>query len=180
MKTSKLFFFLLCVTMVFACRNQSTSDVVIEVKPPQNTEAIDREDIVDADTVFDKVNRIIKEEMAKKKLQFNIVKQEGAATSDSLIVHEYVFPTGSYSEFLVNTRVYYSDSSAKEEMIDLKRAKKRMIKSGELVKIAFYYFRIDNKIYSFFSSADIDHIRQTIYDRIIKEMNMKEEDIEQL
>jgi hypothetical protein len=132
------------------------------------------------DTILDMINRITKEEMAARNLKFDVLKRDDAAISDSSVVYDYVFPNDSYTKFILNIHTYDSESAAESEMVDLKRIKRRMIKNDELVKISHYYFRIGNDVYSFFCTANIDHIRHKIYNRIIKKMNIKEEDIEQL
>lgn len=123
------------------------------------------------DTVLVKIQQIVDEELKARNLHFKA--KEKQVENDTTTIYSYVFEKDNYTTFSFFVNVFGSERLAQQEIANLNAAWEE-VKNESF--ITFIYLRINNKIYQFRSTANIEHIESKIIRRIMKEWNIKEED----
>jgi hypothetical protein len=160
---------LFCLLVAFSCKQNKPQPDIQPAAAQQPIVAAPAVPLVD--TVLVKIQQIVDEELKARNLHFQA--KEKQAKNDTTSTYSYAFEKDNYTTFLFIVTVFDSERLAQQEIADLNAAWEE-VKSESFVMWTF--LRINNKVYQFHSTANIEHIEGKIIRRIKKEWNIKEED----
>ena len=155
--------------IVSSCKNKPTTD-----NNPETDLSVQMEDTIDnslpvPDSTLIRINQIIAEELTARKLEYTF----DETTDTTTICYNYdVYVDRKGTGISLTIQTFNSQQSAKQKIRNIQEIKEK----EKPFKVTFRYFRINNKLYSLSSTADVEHIQIKIYSRAIEEMQIKEED----
>ena len=184
MKTQFHSILILCLLTICSCQqNKPTTAENTETDLSVQTEDTIAVSPVVIDSTLIRINEIIAEEFSAKNLKYEITEKRDTTTENYSYIVDDHFKNG-YTRITLTIETFDSEQSAKQRLTEIQKLYDESVflgidtKPDDVIrnKIATTYFRLNNKLYSFSSSANISHIESKIYNRIIKEMQIKEED----
>ena len=157
--------------IVGSCKNKPTTN-----NSETNLSVLIEDTIIQlstADSTLIWINQIIGEELAARNLkEYTIIENNDSITEN----YRYAFNNDNYTGFRLTIQTFDSEQLAKQDVRKKQKIHEESVNNEEFVKIAEKYLRINNKLYSLSSTANIEHIEHKIRVRIIEEMQIKEED----
>ena len=167
MKKTFIIFSLFALIIGGCKQNKPTTAENMETDLFVQTEDIIAASPVVIDSTLIRINEIIAEEFSAKNLKYEITEKGDTTTKN----YSYTFNGDNYTLFRLTIETFYSVQSAQQQIEEWQK-----MREEEPIKLSFSYFRINNKLYSFFSTANIYHIESKIRKRIIMEKQIKEKD----
>ena len=183
MKKTFIIFSLFALIAVGCKQNKPTTAENTETDFSVQTEDTTAVSLVVIDSTLIRINEIIAEEFSAKDLKYEITEKHDTTTENYTYTVDDWYKNG-YTRIELTIETFASEQSAKQRLTEIQKMYDESVflgidtKPDDVIrnKIATKYFRINDKLYSFYSSANIGHIDSKIYKRIINEKQIKEED----
>jgi hypothetical protein len=183
MKTHFYLTLLLCLLLGSCKQNKPTTANNTETDLSVQTQDTIAVSPLVIDSTLLRINEMIAEEFAAKNLKYAITEKHDTTTENYSYIVDDWYKNG-YTRIELTIETFNSTLSAKQKLTDIQKMYEESVDIGidtkpdDIIrnKIMASYFRINNKLYSFYSSANIGHIEYKIYKRIINEKQIKKED----